>query len=238
MRRGVLREGSTGRLIETLERLKAEGCSVLVAGELPEPVQRLVSQRLLGDQHLDRVRILTLLGPTSDVDGWFPGQVSASSARSYVISRRNLDRSATATSSGASPFGSPEADSDLPTPGDGTDAPGPEHGPGVAGAVADDLGPILEEWDVPPTRLRLVIAPANGERPDDETARSFVESMNATDGMAYLFLPGADVFELAPDLTDRVDAVIEVRTRRPGVPEHRWIVPEERAATDWMPVQP
>ena len=245
MRRGVLREGSAERLTEILDRLKSEGCSVLVAGELPEPVQQLVSQRVLGAQHLDRVRVLTLLGPTSDVDSWFPGQVSATAAQSYVIDRWDLDRSVAVSSVGGA-FGPSQADSDSLTPGDESDSltsgdesdsTGAEDGPGVARAVADDLDSILGEWDVPPTRLRLATTPANGERPGDEAIRAFVESMNATEGMAYLFLPGMGVFELDPDVTDRVDAVIEVRTRRPGAPEHRWIIPEEEVMTGWMPVE-
>ena len=220
---------------------------MLVVGELPEPIQQLVSQRVLGDQHLDRGRILALLGPTSGIDGWFPGQVSASSAGSYVIDRPDLDRSATASSSVENAFGFPEVDSDfstsevdsdLPASGDESDAATSGADPGVAGAIAEELDPILDQWDVRPTRLRLVITPANGERPDDETTEAVVESMKVTDGMAYLFLPGTDVFDLDDELTSRVDAVIEVRTRRPGDPEHRWIIPQEEVATEWMPVLP
>lgn len=198
-------------------RLKRRGCSVLVVGELSEPAQRQVSRRVMGAPELDRLRILVLLGRTPEADGWFPEGVSPSATGSHVIEIEDAGRSAAATVEETPPL--------------------PER-PDLAGDLAERFDAILDQRDTSPGEVRVVIAPAYYDPSAGELLERLGSLMNLIDGMTYLFLPRAAVDDLDPALTDTVDALVEVRTKRAGEPEHRWILLEENLETEWIPVQP
>ena len=212
--------GPVDDLSDALGHLKKAGCSVLVVGDLAGPVQRLVSKRVMGEPGLDRVRILATVGRLSGASEWFPGHVSTASSDSHVIDLEGFDRSTASTSTRE-------------------DAIRPDVTSDAVERFDVRLQAALEEHpDTKPEELRVVIAPASYSSLSDETIDEFIASVNAVDGLTYLFLPGKQIWDLETEWADRVDALMDVRTDHLGTPEHRWVILDERLESGWLPVQP
>lgn len=213
-------------------RMKATGCTILVVGELSEPAQCQLSRRVMGEPNMDRTRILAQLGQPSDVESWFPGDVTPESDDSHVIEIEDAGRSASAAAASSS-----EEPSPLPERSD------------LASELAERIDAILEGRDLEPPELRVVAASAYYDPSAGQTIEQLVSVLNLIDGMTFLFLPRASVDDLDSALTDRVDALIDVRTKHADQPEHRWILFDEELEknldadengfkTEWLPVDP
>lgn len=210
--------------------LKARGCAVLVCGDLPGPVQRQVSRRVMGDPSLRRVRLLALLAAPETVDEWFPGAVSAADDDVRVLDFSDRTRGVAAW---------PDRRS--------TDADHAGRRPGH-GAVVEELACSVSELtrgrDLAPEHLRVVVTPVDNccTGRGSRAVLDLLCLLDSLDGMGYVFVPGAGVADLAPEFRERADACIEVRTECVGGPEHRWIIPGDVAGTavetDWILVEP
>ena len=215
--RGV---SSVDELNAALYRLKRDGCTVLVGGDVPELVQRVFSRRVMGEPGVYRLRILALLGRTPDPDDWFPGLVTARSNDSHLVDLQDYDRNMAAVA--------PQVEEPLP-------ARNAEH---VAGTVEESVEGFLRDRYPLPEELRLVAAPGHGQLASTRTIHELVEVLADIEGVTYLVLPERSPRTIDDNVLEQVDAFVMVRPRYPGEPEHRWIIFEEGIETGWLPLKP
>ena len=211
---------SVDELNAALYRLKREGCTVLVGGDVPELVQRLFSQRVMGESDVYRLRILTLLGRTPDPDDWFPGSVTARSKDSHLVDLQDADRNMAAVA--------PQIEESLPT----------RDGEGVAETVEKSVDGFLRDRYPLPEELRLVAAPGHGQLTSTKTIHGLVEVLAEIGGLTYLMVPEWSPRTIDESVLEHVDAFVMVRPRDPGAPEHQWIIFEEKIETGWLPLKP
>lgn len=225
-------ETSVEDLRLAFRKLKSHGCVVLVCGDLPGPVQRVVSRRVMGDPSLRRVRFLALLTAPGTVDEWFPGAVSAADADVRVLDFSDRTRGVAARP-------------DRRSTGTDREPPGrrPAHG-AVVEELAASVSELTRERELAPEQLRVVVVPVD-TRPTGRGSRAVLDLLSlldSLDGMSYVFVPGRSVSDLAPEFRERADACIDVRADCVDDPEHRWIISGDVTGdvveTEWIPVEP
>ena len=211
---------SVEELNAALYRLKRDGCTVLVGGDVPELIQRLFSQRVMGESGAYRLRVLALLGRTPDPDDWFPGSTTARSKDSHLVDLQDADRNMAAVA--------PQVEDSLPT----------RDAEGVVETVEKSVDDFLRNRYPLPEELRLVAAPGHGQLADTKTIHELVEVLADIEGMTYLVVPEWSPRTIDDEVLEHVDAFVMVRPQDPGEPDHRWIIFEEGIETGWLPLKP
>ena len=211
---------SVDKLNAALFRLKRDGCTVLVGGDVPELVQRVFSRRVMGEPGAHRLRILTLLGRTPDPDDWFPSSITVQSKHSHLVDLQDADRNMAAVA--------PQIEESLPT----------RDAESVAETVEQSVEGFLRDRYPLPEELRLVAAPGHGQLASTKTIHELVEVLAEIEGVTYLVLPERSPRTIDEGVLEHVDAFVMVRPRYPGEPEHRWTIFEEEIETGWLPLKP
>lgn len=221
-----------------LQELRADGCTVLVTGDVNVDLTADVTPAFFGSPAERRRRILALVGhePThGTVDRLLPADVSPYAESVSVVEHRPGVRSAAVVPTGARPeSGTPErvdAESDGSLDGLTTT---------LTRVVADEeTGPGSLE----PACLRLCVVHLADLLAEYETeavarfCRIVGAQVRGLSGMAYFHLgtpPGHHaVSRLAPAVDARIDLA-----RRDGAPVQRWHVHEYDYETGWFPLSP
>jgi len=216
-----------------LQRLKREGCNLLVSGTPPRQVFTQASATMLGDPDARRWRVFALTD--ADPESVYDRLPSASAApRPPAETTRIVNHAVPPrpiTDAPELPAASlPEvtvSDANLAglrsELGDAiADFGARSHQPAEVRIAVDSLAPLLDhyEFDVVRRFLRTV-----GERVHDN------------DAMAHYVLPEPYDGDRCRRLADEFDAVVELRT----VPEshdaeERWHFPESDLTTPWVPL--
>lgn len=212
-----------------LRRLKAEGCAVLVTGNVPSRALRATTRTLFGAPDEPRRRVLALADPAAgEPADLLPADAHPADDRVRVLDFRDLARAADEAHLDGSPFAAPGADD--------VDAVHLE----TSRALAD-----VTPADPDPAELRLSVAslPVLLDHYDRESVEQFVRATAAQvrglDGMAHYLLPVVDDAGWVDLLDPLFDARIELRTAVDGPPEHRWHLPspahlpESERTSDW-----
>jgi hypothetical protein len=207
---------------ESLQRLKRQGCNLLLVGSVPGRTRLAAIRRLLGDDALHRRRIVALTDETPDrigrvldpVDTRILVHASASGVREAVTATPSASRSQRVR----------EVGSGLDT---------------LEGAISEEIDRIERGDSLNPGELRVSVdslRPLVGGH-HVESVGEFVESVGdrvrAADGMAHHVLPVPYESAVVQSSTRHVDATVELRTGRSG-PEQRWHLPEADLTTSWI----
>ncbi|WP_049972178.1 DUF7504 family protein [Haladaptatus cibarius] len=204
-----------------LQALKRQGCTLLVTGAVPEYVTAQATQRLLGDPHRDRKRLLVFTDASlKHVERSLPPNVRRSDESIEIIESTGDDRSIPPESQfigtsdcevGRLQDELAHAISHFDTVADGLD-------PAELRVCIDSLESILEANDRPETIrfLRGTSALVRGVR-----------------GIQHVHLPVSDESPVVTELSPLFDARIELRKRDTLVAEQRWHVPGHDITTTW-----
>lgn len=214
---------SDDELQSELNRLKEQGCTLLVTGAVPEEVRHRATQRLFGSPDADRKRILVVgNGAAVDARRYLPSGVTPESADVSLIdwgsrTRKAVDACATATP--------PDTDAlrwlrttiiDAVVSYD-AEAGDARLAPAELRLAFDSLDVLLESHD----------------RHDVEClVRATTALIRGVNGLGHFHLASRDddcIDALAP----LFDARVELRRRQGKNPEQRWHVPSY-GSTEWM----
>lgn len=222
--------GASVAFNQQLQRLKQQGCNLLVVGSVPDSVLSLASHQMLGDPNLRRHRLFVLTdADTSTARGRLP----AASTRSIAETTKFVDHvpsaRTAATQAGTATGRIPTErvyDEDLDVLCESVvDAIGAfedRHGefdPGQFRLCFDSLRPIVDEYD-------------------REAVSRFLDRLTAgirgVRGMGHFILPVDRGDDVVDRLTPTFDAVVELRTVNDSREQERWYLSEEDLVTDWI----
>ncbi|MGB9986075.1 DUF7504 family protein [Salarchaeum japonicum] len=206
-----------------LERLKDEGSSLLVVGDVPGEAYARASRRMLGDgEHAPRQRVLVVGGSAGAT---LPGRLGETRCgdSDTVITHGTNARSAVA-SANVTPSVTPRAHASAGdanalgrTVIDQIDALGDEFAPGELRLGVDTLQTLLD---------------TAGEFPAFRTADLLSERVRRERGMAHFHLPKPRDDRHVRLLEPLFDAVVELRVTD-GV-EQRWSLRDEDVMSEWV----
>lgn len=202
------------RFTRRLQRLKRDGCNLLVVGTLTDRVRRAVSRRLFGDEARRRYRLLVTTGGAS-APGRFPdGLVPSDGERHSVVSHRVTGREA---GMAAGVEGRRDIDafrrSVLDAVAEFADR---EPSPGEFRLGFDGLGPVLAAY--PEDRVLGML--------DEVTT-----AVSSVGGIGHYYLPAGRGSSTELALREPFDAVLEQRVTPDGAVEERWhLSPDARTA--------
>lgn len=206
-----------------LQSLKRDGALVLVAGVACDVVLDDFGARLLGEPGADRLRVVGALDrvPLSRVVARL---ARAGDDDAHVV---------TTAAHRSTAAGGPATTRDHPTVTAVSDeAAFVERFPGIV----EDL--VEERGGVEPAELRVGVDSlrALGEAGVDEgtLVATLRDLLKDHCGLGHVVLPVERDAPTVRTLHDRVDVVVELRTRS-GTPEHRWLLADHGRATDWLP---
>lgn len=222
--------GASVAFSQRLQRLKQQGCNLLVVGSVPDSVLSLASHQMLGDPNLRRHRLFVLTdADTSTVRGRLPA-VNAGSITETTKIVDHVPSARTATTQvGTAAARVPtehvyEEDLDAlrETVVDAIAAAERREGgfdPGRFRLCFDSLRPIVDEYD------REAVA-----RFLDRIATE----IRGVRGMGHFILPVGRGDDAVDRLTPTFDAVVELRTVNDSREQERWYLPEDDLTTDWI----
>lgn len=219
-------EGGTRPFADVLERLRRDGCCLLITGEVPESVGVHVTRRLLGAPESDRKRVVALTNSAAkSLESRLPYGVGTAEPTLWTVDQRYGQRSAA--------------------------RPGSADPPAASDAVDDlrwlqaELTEAIEWFDeradgLDPAELRVAVDSLAYllEAHDRTTVRRFVretgERVRAVNGMAHYHLAVPDADPAVAELSELFDARVELRQRDGGLPEQRWHVPAASFRSEWI----
>lgn len=216
-------EGSSPTIAATLRRLKREGATLLVTGEVGAAVRAQQTRRLLGSPREERARLLALADESAAAN-YLPAPVAPTDDRVTVVEHDASVRSGAAASA-------------EPLPREATADPLADfHAATLAGIAAerDAHGPFA------PAELRVglvglgTLVDRHGLDRTGRAVRSLGETVTGHRGMYHCHLAGpADAAE-ATALEPAFDARIDLRHRGGLPPEQRWSFLDSGESTEWM----
>lgn len=230
--------------VDALADVKADGCSLLVVGRVPEDASTKACRRMLGDANVARrERLLVFADATREAaaDRLPRSHCGGDHSGGGTPSATVIDYGATARSAAAASPG-------KAGPGDAT---GVDDGVTVHRVRDEDLGDLgttvsrtidgLVPVDPEDGALRVCFDSLSPllETHDDATVFQFLHALinriHAANGLAHFHLPvEADAYEtrlLAP----LFDAVVELRMAD-GRLEQRWRLRDADVSTEWLTV--
>lgn len=199
---------SDGSFARALERLKRDGCLLMVTGDVPEQVSARASRKLLGTPTEFRTRVLAVTDPAiSEPATHLPGALHPGSDGVTLIDERPPRRTAAGVVN-------------------------------VAEAILDALPADKPSDEGNVRFALATLAPfRTGDHADGaipaalDTLRDAAHTATAI-GAIHLPIPDDDPGVDA--LTPHVDARIEVRDTNTALPEQRWYLPDRDATTNWV----
>ena len=215
---------------QRLQRLKQQGCNLLVVGSVPDSVLSLASNQMLGDPSLRRHRLFVLTdADTSTVRGRLPVASTHSIAQTAtIVDHVPSARTATTQMGPASDRIPTERvyDEDLDV---------------LCETVADVIASLeRQEGNFDAGRFRLCfdsLRPLVDEYDPEELSRfldRLTTEIRGVRGMGHFILPVACEDDVVGRLTPSFDAVVELRTVNDSREQERWHLPEEELTTDWI----
>ena len=203
-------------LQETFRELKRRGPQVLVTGDVPEPVSRRATRRLLGHPDEDRYRVFALTDSDADGKAWFPRGYAPADDEVTLIGEHELRGSAVVGGSlddGAEDTLLGRIDDEIRgcRPTDGTLAPA------TLRVGVYSLETLLETHGIEAVR-RL--------------AYHLTGEVRRARGMGHYHLPREPRSAAVDDLQFVFDARLELRTAE-AAPEQRWHLPGH-GTTNWV----
>lgn len=210
---------------EVLQRLKQEGCNLLVTGEVPVVVSDAATRRLLGAPFEKRRRILAFTDAGVErVPSRLPGGCRPGDRDVTVIEQTEDTRSTAVERTGGGRF----------------DVTGVGPGLGSLEAAILDAVAAYERTGLEPSELRLSLDSVRLLVDDHgvEPVHSFLESVGVAvaeaRGMAHYHMPLPDDSPSVDALSCLFDARIELRKRDGFAPEQRWHVTKYGLTTEWV----
>lgn len=224
-RRGDASEGNQGRFRRRLSELKANGCRVLVTGEVRPAFRAQRSRRLFGcAENRERILAATNLGDDEIAAHLPEGKTSVD--EDIEVIRLDDIRSVSVAETYTTP---PHVD-------------GSNEFAAFQWRIVDAIARHRLEDDPGPAELRVgvsTLAPLLDEH-GLETTREFVRIIGRetvrSKGMAHFQLGLESESAVASELVPEVDIHIELRTTSAGIPEHRWTLLNHNVHTEWFPV--
>lgn len=208
----------------TLQRLKSEGCALLVTGDVPPRDLRAATRALFGAPGESRRRVLALtdpaIGEPADV---LPVSAHPMNEHVNVVDYRDRARDASEAAHGSSPFASPNDD--------------------ILDTIHLETSQALaDQTPVDPTggqvRLSVSSLPPLLSRADLERVERFVRAtatqVRGVRGMAHYLLPVEEDAGWVDALSPVFDARIELRSQADGPPEHRWHLSGRERTSAWL----
>lgn len=226
---------------ELLHKLKANGCSVLLAGDVPRELFTEASAKLLGADEELRYRVLAVTDATADsVAERLPDpEVTPRplTETTHVLNHAGTLRSITAATSARTPpklagvtetrVVDPELDGLRNALFDAIDDFAVGNGtvcPGDVRVGIDSLEPLVEFYGTEQVR---------------DCLGAIGRYVRTHDAMAHFVLPEPYESETTSELAAEVDAVIELRLADSAdgrTTEQRWHVSDRDVRTDWIPL--
>ncbi|WP_254546614.1 DUF7504 family protein [Halomarina pelagica] len=218
----------------TLERLKREGCSVLVCGTVAAEIRAKMTRQLFGSTEMYRRRILGHTGTTAlDPDAYLPAE-PPSDRHAVVVSRAGPVRA-----------------SDTSGVVDVARAVSEYHPSGGSGGSLDELdalgtalaGAVDEVADrdhLSPGVLRVGVTSlepyldADGVEEVVRFVRTVAAPVHEDGGMLHVHVPLSHDDARVRALLPYFDARIDLRVHEPLPPECRWYLPAIDEQTTWM----
>lgn len=191
-----------------LERLKRDGCLLMVTGDVPEPVSARASRKLLGTPTEFRTRVLAVTDPTvAEPATHLPGALCPASDGVTLIDERPSQRTTTGIVD-------------------------------VADAILDALPADQPSDEGNVRFALATLAPfRTGDHADDEIPAildKLRDAAHAATAIGAIHLPLPDDHPDVNALTPHVDARIEIRDTNTALPEQRWYLPDRDATTNWV----
>lgn len=232
-----------------LNSLKARGCSILVAGDVPNGASQLVSQHLFGhpDEHRDRV--LVKLRSTNSLEEWFPAGISSDDPQTRIIDYTGLERSVAEEDFGfdAVRWNSKFATTETPesasteTPAfSSTETPGRSQHVDIDGCTGQIDAIAAEAGSLDPSQLRVGVFSLNVLDDSEamvDTVSSVSSTVTAHRGMVHYHLQQPATSTNVQTLLKHVDAMITIRKEVPNEPPlQRWTIPGYGDSL-WIPLR-
>lgn len=223
---------STVTFNQALQRLKQQGCSLLVVGSVPDSVLATASRQMLGDPNLRRDRLFVLTdADTSSVRRQLPATDPHSVSRTTKIINHMPSARTTATQTGTEGVQITEEfvyDENLDVLCEA-----------VKHAIAEFEG---REGNRDPGRLRLCLDSLTPlvDRYDHDLSFHFLNQLTTAirgaRGMGHFLLPVDRDARSVDRFQPLFDAIVELRIVNGSSEQERWHLPEEGVVTDWMPL--
>ncbi|MFC5969853.1 hypothetical protein ACFPYI_00775 [Halomarina salina] len=214
------------RFRRLLLQAKAEGCRVLVTGDVGADVLATRSRRLFGQgENRHRLFAATALG-TDSIRRHLPETVSIDDQDVELIRLGDI-RSVDVTETYSTP---PHIDDD-------------NEFAAFRWRVVDAIARHRADHSPDPGELRVGVAPLapllDQHRIEciDEFVRVVGRETVRSNGMAHFHLGLDASSDLAAHLLPEMDVHIQLRRRTPRSLEHRWILLRHNVHTDWLPLQ-
>jgi len=225
-RGGDVSEDDQRRFRRRLSELKANGCRVLVTGDVRPAFRARRSRQLFGcTQNRKRILAATTLGDNEIAAHLPEGKTSADDGIEVI--RLDDIRSVSVAETYTTP---PHVD-------------GSNEFAAFQWRIVDAIARHRLEDDPEPAVLRVgvsTLAPLIDEH-SLEAIREFVRIVGKetvrSKGMAHFQLGLESESALTSELLPEVDIHIELRTTSAGTPEHRWTLLDHNVHTEWFPVQ-
>lgn len=215
-------EPSPDTFRQFLSRLKQQGSGLLVTGETPTWVQQHASRQLFGAKRLQgdeppRRRLVVRTSAGDDPAKYLPSGTDLDSDRVRVVSHNGSTRSAAAATS-------PGADVNGPTITDGP------------ARLAETVVETIKEFtstpgDVKPGELRVGVTSlrplveAEGMDAVLDFCNTVADAVRSYSGMAHFHYPAGETDALTINLSEQLDARIELRQGGGDPVQCRWHTP-------------
>ncbi|MFC5972022.1 hypothetical protein ACFPYI_11840 [Halomarina salina] len=216
-------DGGSPAVAATLQRLKREGASLLVTGEVGRAVRAQQTRRLLGSPSEERARVLALADDSSPSQ-YLPHPVTPTDDRVTVVEHADPLRSGATASAEPAPLNAsvdPLADFHAATlaaiDAEG-DAPG-AFAPAELRVGLVGLGTLTDRYG--PERCGRVV-------------RSLGAAVREHRGMYHCHVAGPTAAPTVRTLQSAFDARIDLRQRDGLPPEQRWSFIDSDESTEWM----
>lgn len=240
---------------DALERLKRDGCNVLVTGEVPEPVTARATRKLLGTPTERRERVLVVTDPeVVEPATHLPGNLYPSHEEVTLFDHRDGVRSDHTQPRPNDPGETGEVgkvgetevtdgigETDVADPTDATAGiDEPDECSAIRTAVADAVEPCTDGGDPESAEVRVALVTLRallGRHSVEQVAQLAAElTAIVTDvrGIGHCHLPVADRSEVVRGLAPYFDARVELRQLDGMVPEQRWHIPQFEQRSEWM----
>lgn len=217
MRARDRRSGSYGwDAVAAFEDLKRRGPQVLVIGDVPEPVSRRATRRLLGHPEEDRRRLIALTDSGVDSDDWFPSHLGTDAPDVTVVQddRRSMDLPAEDRADGKSEWLSRAVEEEIRAWLDvGNETPRPA----VLRFGLYSLATLVDAHDVRTVRRQCY---------------RLTGAVRRARGMGHYHLPRDPADSDVADLRYIFDARLELRNDA-GEAQQRWHIPGT-GSTRWV----
>lgn len=219
---------------EHLQQLKADGCSILVTGNVDPRATKTLSQQLLGSPVVFRHRVVAGVDVAPPaLDDYLPPGLVAAHSGVHLFALSTMGRGATATVSANDTMAMGQHWQDAVRTVSSLEA--------LEAELLAKLDTLAETRELPPGTLRVGLTTLRPlfDTYDETTVVEFVRRLGATveehHGMAHFHFPVTNDDPRINVLADLVAITIELRLTNTGHVEQRWQTTDHEPS-DWFSV--